>query len=119
MTLCSLYSTTVTSASFAILYFSGPAGLSMERTIFFRSSFLASCWSLSFSESSSEQNTTKLPILALELAVVAPSSFLTKIVKSSQAFRAKIISPGGEPFLPTQQPFSPLLHPLTLHPPNQ
>src|SRR5882724_1789714 len=74
--------------------------------------FSASVLSLSPSFSSSDMNTTKLPILAFLFLAVSASIFLTKLVKESLTSRAKIIATGLLPLRQTWQFFSPAAGPF-------
>ena len=79
----------------------------MARTTFFSSFSLAHFFSLGSSLSSSEQKTTKLPILHLLFFAVQASIFLMSLVSLSLVVRAKIIATGLLPFSQYRQCFLP------------
>src|SRR5262245_28177592 len=105
------YKRTVTSASLAILYSFGPAGLSSRRTTFFRFSFSASSFSWASALSSSVMRTTNAPTL-VSLPEALCSSFLTKLVKPGGISRAKTAATGTLPSIQTWQAFLPACEPL-------
>src|SRR5471032_1100134 len=105
MTLDLLYKTTVTSASLAILYGSGPVGLSMANTNDFRFSLLARPLSLLSRPSASLQKIAKLPIFLSAFLTVSASSFVMRLVNTSLVSRANTIATGLLPLRQTRHSF--------------
>src|SRR5262245_18708593 len=86
----------------------------MDRTTFFRSADLTIFFSLPSRPSSLDQNTKKLPILALLFLAQAASSFLANFSTSGVAWRAKTMATGLPPLEQYRQNFLPAAAPLML-----
>ena len=71
--------------------------------------------SIFFASSSLTRNTTKLPILAEEFALVAASIFLTKLVRELSILRANIIATGLPPLTQTKHWGLPAADPVTFN----